>query len=153
MKFMPSERACMLIEPRNVPGFNAHFAFKFLLCNSRSSKDKTKCQRAKRWSTLAKPFYNLILTQSASVARIICYSVALSILLITRFYVFFASKKTNLVHQCVKGNNTRNTPPPECANYKVLIKTTTIIKYNYSDVNVLNVVISVIGTTQSLYSD
>lgn len=61
----------------------------------------------------------------------------------------------NLTHQCVMlwGNNTRDTPAPECANYIVLIKTITIIKYNYSNVDVLNAVISVIRTKQSLYPD
>lgn len=61
----------------------------------------------------------------------------------------------NLIHQCVMvlGNNIRNTPPPECANYIVLIKTITIIKYNYSNVNILNAVISVITTMQPLYPD
>lgn len=94
-------------------------------------------------------------------AQIICFSVALSIVPITRFHIyvfilfFLPFKKMNFIHQCVIlwGNNTRNTPPPECANYIVLIKTITIIKYNYSNVNVLNAVISVIRTMQSLYPD
>lgn len=37
--------------------------------------------------------------------------------------------------------------------YIVLIKTITIIKYNYSYVNVLNAVISLIRTMQALYPD
>lgn len=46
-------------------------------------------------------------------------------------------KNMNFTNQCVMlSGNTRNNPPPECANYTVLIKTITIIEHNYSDVNV-----------------
>lgn len=63
--------------------------------------------------------------------------------LITRFHkvvlllLLLPFKNMNFTNQCVMlSGNTRKNPPPECANYTVLIKTITIIEHNYSDVNV-----------------